>query len=314
MTTSLLDAQGSSDSRPDAPKGAPTIPGGRRPTPRPQFDSAQLIRREDATHHVWGDREAGFVTDRVISSTGQLHCLEYEIPPRGEFRHSPTNPTIFGGDVLYFVVAGALVLANPESGEVARAETGEGLLFHARTWHNGFNPYATTTRVVEFFAPPPSRGTASDFARRQPYLDTPVYRDDRWSGRWPEAALEREQSRTLLTVGGKAGLLTFRDVSPSHIISVLVDTPYLNASEGTIMPGHVEDFRPISNESIVVCTSGEFWVDVWDESQGYSATSVLLPGDSMFLPRGSLERLLNRGEREATYLRGEGSVPDGWTA
>ena len=126
--------------------GAP--PSTRRPSPRPRYHQPQVVRREDAAHHVWGDVQGGFVTDRIIISTDQLHVLEYELPPGGEFRQSPQNQTIFGGDVLYFVVEGELVMADPETGEVVRCPSNQGRLFHRGTWHNAFNPFATTVRVV----------------------------------------------------------------------------------------------------------------------------------------------------------------------
>src|SRR3712207_2403406 len=137
------------------PTAPQTPPDGRRPTPRPTFTRPQLIRREDVVHHVWGDAEAGFVPDRVICSTAQLHVLGYDLPPGGEFRHSPANQTVFGADVLYFVLEGTLVLANPETGEVLPVREGTGALFHRGTWHNGFNPGRGAVRVLEFFSPPP---------------------------------------------------------------------------------------------------------------------------------------------------------------
>ena len=288
-------------------------PLGRRPTPRPHRDEPTVIRRGDTAHHVWGDRIAGFVTDRVISSTQQLHVLEYELPPSGEFRHSELNQTVFGADVLYMVLSGSLLLANPETGEVVRSDAGEGRLFHRGTWHNGFNPSTTeTVRVLEFFSPPPARGTASDFSRTQPPLDSVLYRDTRWSGRWPEARALQAASTSFADVSPRNALLSFRDDDPGHLIATLVDTQFLRVDHGTVRSGHVEDFVDADAESVLYVTEGELWVDVWAAGVGYQATSVLLPGDAMFLPAGCSERLLVRDSRSATYLRGFGSVPDGW--
>lgn len=290
------------------------VPHGRRPTPRPRFTEPRLIRRVDAVPHVWGDDEAGYVTDRVLSSTDQLHALEFELAPGGGFRHSAMNQTVFGADVLYYVLEGALLLTNPETGEVVRAETNTGRLFHRGTWHNGFTASsAAPVRVLEFFSPPPSRGTASDFARRQPALAEPLYRDSRWEGRWPEARAEREASTSFHHVDAHNALLSFRDSSPAHVIATLVSTPFLQVIEGTVQPAHVEEFRVVERESVITVLEGELWVDVWSDSVGFQATNVLLPGDSMFLPIGCSERLLVRSASPARYLRGSGEVPDGWT-
>lgn len=287
-------------------------PDGRRPTPRPVFTTPQVIRRNDSSHHVWGDDEAGFVTDRVITSTGQLHVLEFELPPGGEFRHSEMNPTVFGGDVVYAVLEGVLILANPETGEVVKAPAGTARLFQRGTWHNGFNPGRETVRVVEFFSPPPSRGTASDFARRQPALDTVRYRDERWAGRWPHAAAEQAQQTSFGAASPETALWSMRDHRASHLIATFVDTPFLTVARGEVQSGHREDFAPVTRESLLLVTEGELWVDVWSAEVGFSATSVLQPGDAMYLPAGTSQRVLVRRAEPAYYLMGSGEVPEGW--
>ena len=291
-----------------------SVPEGRRPTPRPRFTEPRVIRRADAVAHVWGDTEAGFVTDRVISSTDQLHVLEFDMPPGGGFRHSERNKTIFGADVVYYVLEGSLLLANPQTGEVVLTEAGSGRLFHRGTWHNGFTASSSqTVRVLEFFSPPPSRGAASEYARQQPALEVASYSDPRWAGRWPAARAEKDATTSFHALSTRDALLSFRDSQPSHLVATLVDTEFLTVSEGTVQPGHVEEFRAVTSESVVVSVEGELWVDVWGENIGFQATSVLLPGDAMFLPAGCSERMLVRGSSPARYLRGSGTVPDGWT-
>jgi mannose-6-phosphate isomerase-like protein (cupin superfamily) len=289
------------------------MPEGRRPTPRPEHVEPRMIRREDALHHVWGDPEAGYVTDRVLSSTRRLHVLEYELPPGGEFRHSDSNRTVFGADVVYMVVAGRMIIADPSIGEVHTLGTGDGVLMRAGTWHNAFNPYQETVRVVEYFCPPPALGAASDFAKRQEPLAETKYRDSRWDGRWPAARAEAHAARRLTTVCFENGLLEFRDDKATHLRSTLASTDFLQLLSGEVHPGHVEEFVPVTHESVVVVTEGELWVDVWSVEAGYSATNVLRPGDAMFLPVGTHERMLVRAAETARYLLGRGTVPDGWT-
>lgn len=262
---------------------------------------------------MWGDDEAGFVTDRVISSTRQLHVLEYELPPSGEFRHSAMNQTVFGADVLYFVLEGELILANPETGEMVRVPAGTGRLFHRGTWHNGFNPYAESLRVIEFFSPPPARGTASEYSKNQPPLERTLYTDERWNDQWPAARPEQLRTTSFHEVSENNARLSMRDNKASHLVAVLVDTPYLRVVQGTVQPGHVEEFVTVLTESVLVVTEGELWVDVWSADMGFQATSVLHPGDAMFLPVGCAERLLVRRSSAARYLRGSGSVPEDWT-
>ena len=257
--------------------------------------------------------EAGFVTDRILLSSDQLHVLEYELPPGGEFRHSPQNQTVFAGDVLYYVVEGDLVLADPKTGEIARCARSEGRLFHRGTWHNAFNPFSATVRVVEFFSPPPARGTASEFAKRQPALTAPQFVDERWESRWPRARAEQQAQVSFHEASRRTALWSFRDTLPTHLVATLVDTPYLRVTEGEVLPGHHEELALVEAESLLLVTSGELWLDIWSDEVGYQATSVLTPGDAMFLPSGCMERVLNRRDAPGTYLRGSGSVPAEWT-
>lgn len=287
---------------------------GRRATPRPTYAGPTVIRRPDTAHHVWGDPESGLVTDRVYVSSDTLHVLEFELAPGGEFRHSPTNKTVFAADVLYSVLAGELTVANPQYGEVQVVKAGETVLFGKGTWHHGFNPTQQTLRVLEFFAPPPSRGTASLYARTQPDLAEVSYRDDRWRHRWPEAAAEQRAASRLRVIRADDALWGFASTSPSHLVGTLVDTEFLTVSVGRVQAGHVEDLQKVDDETLLVVTSGELWVDNRDEHTAEFGPACLHPGDAAFTPRSDQMRVLNRSAAEATYLIGSARpVPEGWT-
>jgi mannose-6-phosphate isomerase-like protein (cupin superfamily) len=292
---------------------APSTSSSRRATPRPSFVVPTVVRRDATAHHVWGDAESGLVTDRVYVSTDTLHVLEYELAPGGEFRHSPGNKTVFAADVAYCVLEGTLVIADPEHGEVRVVETGQQVLFRRDTWHHGFNPGTGPTRVLEFFAPPPSRGTASTYAVTRPMLEASRYRDDRWAGRWPEATAERAAVARLQLLTPAAALWGFAAEAPSHLLGTLADTEHLTVAVGRVAAGHVEDPRKLEDESMLVVTEGELWVDAKDETTSELTVACLRPGDAVFLPRGAQLRVLVRGGAPASYLLGSGRpVPDGW--
>src|SRR5262245_40869338 len=277
----------------------------RRATPRPTFEKPTVLRRRDTAHHVWGDPESGHVTDRVYVSTAALHVLEFELAPGGGFRHSPSNKTVFAADVFYRVLDGTLVIADPENGEVRLVEAGEGVLFRRDTWHHGFNPTTDTLRVLEFFAPPPSKGTASTYSLTQPDLESLRYHDERWERRWPMAAAEREAASKLHVVPESAALWRFAQAAPSHLQGTLVDTEHLVVRTGRVAAGHVEDFQEVKDETVLVVTGGQLWVDTREDC-GDFAVACLEPGDGMFVPAGSNVRVLVRAATPATYLWGSG--------
>lgn len=284
----------------------------RRPTPRPVHSEPTVLRRQETAHHVWGDAGAGLVTDRVYSSSSTLHVLEFELPAGAGFTHSETNKTVFAGDVTYCVLDGELVLANPAVGEVRRVSAGQGVLFRRDTWHHGFNPTGTTTRVLEFFSPPPSRGTASEYARRQPMIPDVSYLDRRWLGRWPAARTEREALATLQVVDDEHALWGFAATAPTHLTATWVSTEFLTVVHGAVRPGNIEDFRPCVDETVIVCTAGELWVDLRRPDDTF-APACLAPGDGVVLPAGTPWRALVRASHPASYLLGEGRVPAGWS-
>lgn len=291
---------------------APTPPS-RRSTPRPTYPTPTVVRRLGTAHHVWGDAGSGLVTDRVYVSTDTLHVLEFELAPGGGFRHSADNKTVFAADVAYCVLEGTLVIADPEHGEVRIAEAGEQVLFGRDTWHHGFNPGQAVTRVLEFFAPPPSRGTASSYAVTRPMLTESRYRDHRWARRWPDAESDRDTVSRLKVTGAATALWGFADAVPSHLLGTVADTEHLSVTIGRVFAGHVEDHRKLEDESMLVVTDGELWVDARDEGSDEYTVGCLSPGDAVFLPRGTRIRILARGGTPASYLLGSGRpVADGW--
>ena len=152
-------------------------------SPRPTFDGPALIRRSDVTRHVWGDPEAGEVYDWIYASTERVHMLVFGLSPGGAFRHSEDFRTIFAADEVLHVLQGVLVIADPETGEVQRAGTGESVFFRRDTWHHAFALGPEPLRVLELFAPPPAAGASSAYARAQPYLEQSRYADDALLGR-----------------------------------------------------------------------------------------------------------------------------------
>ena len=284
----------------------------RRPTPRPHFEKATHVKRSDMALHVWGDALSGFVTDRVISSTKQLHVLEYELAPGGEFRHSASNQTVFAADVLYFVVEGELVLANPQTGEVVSVKEGTGRLFHRGTWNHGFNPGQKNVRVIEYFSPPPAMGAASEFSKSQPALPENKYDMGKNVKNWPENHQVMQLKTSFWEVSDEKSILSFRDAAPTHLIATVVSTQFLQVIKGTIQPGHMDDFADVEKESLIYMLEGQMWVDVFDPAQGQSSVAILEAGEAMFLPAGVRERLLVQSSTRAVYLRGSAEVPSDW--
>ena len=284
----------------------------RKPTPRPEFKEPTHIKRENMVLHTWGDSTSGFVTDRVISSTKQLHVLEFELGPSSGFRHSSINQTIFAADILYFVLEGDLILANPKTGEVELVSEGSGLLFHRETWNHGFSMGRKTTRVLEYFSPPPAMGAASEFSKRQPPLLENKYNYGNTVNNWPESQPDSKSKASFFEISDRTSILSFRDLDPTHLISTLVATEFLHVIKGIIELGHVEDFALVERESVVYVLEGILIIESVDDKNGQISKSVLSKGDAFFLSKGSKEKMSVKQSERAVYLRGSGEVPSDW--
>jgi quercetin dioxygenase-like cupin family protein len=244
---------------------------GYKPSPRPAFSGPTAIRAEDAVRHVWGDEEAGHVQDWIFVSSERIHAIVFGLPPGGAFRHSDSFRTIFAADELVHVLQGTFVLANPETGEVVRAELGESVFFRRDTWHHGFSQGGDDLRVLEFFAPPPSTGASGAYARTKPYLSESAYADDRRLGRTVGPA-ETPSFRLL-----RPGDATWR-LDTGVLVGLLVSTEHLTVGTLRVLPGQSSSAESHAGDEFLYVTAGRLRV----EGAGVGAT--LGPGDGFYVP------------------------------
>jgi mannose-6-phosphate isomerase-like protein (cupin superfamily) len=265
-------------------------------SPRPTFDGPALIRRADVTRHVWGDPGAGEVFDWIYASTERVHMLMFGVPPGGGFRHSPDFRTIFAADEVLHVLAGTMVIADPETGEVQRAGTGESVFFRRDTWHHAFALGPEPLRVLELFAPPPAAGASSSYARAQPYLERSRYADDARLGHWPPATPVAPRLRVL-----RAGdVLYRRDLGV--LCGVLASTEHLTVATLELGPGEVAAHHAHGGDEVLMALEGTLWIRAWHDD----AVRVfeLGPEDACYLPAGSVHEYRNPGGGTARAICG----------
>lgn len=283
----------------------------RRPTPRPTYDHPTVIRHADAVRHLWGDPQgSGYVSDQVYVSSSDLHVLQFTLTPRGRYVHSEMNPTVFAADVAYVVLSGELILIDPEHGEVRPLTAGEVGFLRRDTWNHAVNPGHEPARVLEFFSPPPSRNTASPYARSKPLLGETRYRDDRWDGRWPAARAERDATARIHVARAGDLLHWLPEEDGGHLAGTAVDTEYLTVTRGRISPGHAGTVHTARDETVLYVTEGSLYLHL--PSYEGPAWHRIEPDDAAYLPRGTEYRLVDVDGKGARYWSGAGRVPEGW--
>lgn len=271
-------------------------------SPRPSFDRPTHIPYEQATRHVWGDDVSGKVIDWIYVSSAKIHQLVFSIPFGGCFQHSDEHRTIFAADEVYYVLSGTFVMTNPETGEVHRVNRGEAAFFRRDTWHHGFNCGTEQLRVIEFFAPPPSQGTSSAYAKTKPNLTDARYTQNQWIGKWPMEKQQIEASQTMRVLRD-SDMLWRMEGSNRHILTgLLISTDHLTVGKLFLLPGQRTDMEVHSGDESIYLLEGSLtlYVDAPDASPWFE----LKPGDGFFLPQGTRHQYCNMSDKPAVVLFG----------
>jgi mannose-6-phosphate isomerase-like protein (cupin superfamily) len=267
---------------------------GYSPSPRPTYDAPTLVRREEIKRHIWGDKESGLVGDWVHASTDKIHVLEFGLAPGRWFKHSPAFRTVFSADEVFYVLQGAMLACNPQTGEIVECLAGESLLFRRDTWHHVRAEGTEPLRVLEFFSPPPSQGTSGAYAQNQEYLEKPVYRRDELLGKCIGAA----KLSTLHRIGPRERTLRLEG---EIVVGLIASTEHLTVAELQVPSGAVGEKTAHGGDAMIVGLSGELMVRTHWKSK--ASTFEVGPRDAVFIPEtGQYEVLSFSGA--ATALLG----------
>jgi quercetin dioxygenase-like cupin family protein len=254
-------------------------------SPRPTFDEPAHLARRDVTLHLWGDEQSGRVADWIYVSSGLIHQLVFGLPPGGSFRHSDRFRTVFAADELLHVVNGAMAIVNPSTGESHRVETGESVFFRRDTWHHvfGFGPDAL--RVLEFFAPPPSSGASSAYARNQSLLENPVYRDSRWLTDWPMSRFKRAEDATM-TFLNERDLLWQTPGYAGVLYGIAASTEHITVASVTLQPGSVTPIMQYAGDLGAYVVDGTVHLQLDEPTSKGLAWFEGIREDGFFVPAG----------------------------
>ena len=258
------------------------------PSPRPTFDGPARIAAADVTRHVWGNEESGEVADWIFASTERIHCLIFGLAPGASFRHSREYRTVFGADEVLTVLQGTLVIANPATGEVHRAECGESVTFGAGTWHHAFAHGGEPLRVLEYLSPPPASGSTGAYAREQDYLEESRY------------ATDAPPDPPTLRVVRAPDVIWRRDLGV--LAGVLSSTEHLTVMRLELNPGESSRAHAHGGDELLYVLDGTLHVRAWHDERSH--VFELEAGDACYLPQGTEHHYASYGAGMATAIEG----------
>lgn len=264
------------------------------------------IAASDVVLKLWGDPASGQVNDLVYVSNEKIHQMIFTLPPGGRFGHSERNRTTFGADELYYVLRGTLALANPETGEVHRAEAGDSMFFGPNTWHHGFNVGDGELVVLEYFAPPPATGTSQLYARRRPYLPEARYVQDHLLGRWPADAGDAATKFTQHLIRPADALWRVEGKEHQILTGILLSTGDLTVGHVDLLPGQRSDPHAHGGDQAGYVVEGRLNLYLPDHLSAGKGNGwfQMGPGDGFYVPQGMSHQYFNMSHSTTRFVFG----------
>jgi len=273
-----------------------------KPSPRPTFDRPSPIPYEHVTRHLWGDASSGEVSDWIYVSSDKIHQLVFGMAPGGVFRHSDGYRTVFAADEIYYVLSGTMVINNPETGEVHVVNAGEAAFFRRDTWHHAWAYGTEALRVLELFAPPPSKGTSGAYARTLPNLTEIRYAQNEVLGRWPMGRDEVRKAQTIDVVRDADILWRMEGDEQQVLVGILASTEHLTVGKTRLLPGQHTAIQQHGGDEGLYVLSGTLNVRLRDV-EGPSWFE-LNPRDGCYLPDGTKHQYYNVTSEPVEFIFG----------
>jgi mannose-6-phosphate isomerase-like protein (cupin superfamily) len=253
------------------------------------FAGPELVRREQATQFLWGDAQAGFVSDAIYGRGERIAALVFTLRPGAHFGASATWKPIYDQHRFYYVVSGTLAIRDPESGEVAVARAGEAITWRGQRYHFGYNFGASETVVLDWYAPqerPPDVPELAVSAAKRELAELRPGRLD-LLGSWPDA-----RPRTRRASSEQGGVICVSEADALHLVhgeqqpllvSVMASSPDLTAGVLTVPAGSIGEPDEHPGDEVLFALEGPLHVHLPETGDWFR----LAPLDCVYLPSGT---------------------------
>jgi quercetin dioxygenase-like cupin family protein len=262
------------------------------------FDKPTFIPAASAPRFLWGDDEAGYVSDWIYGSSPNIHMMAFEMNVGARFGNSPDFKTYYNCAETYHCLKGEFTFHCPETGEVHVLKKGDTLYFPPDTWHWGYNFGSQSCRVLECLTPRTEEAVEA-YAKRQPWLKDirycrPGIIHALMSGKpksADRAALVRAGDYTFQIAGEKKPLR----------IGLVCSTALLTVGIIDLHAGQEGELLSHPSDKVIYCLDGRANVFLPDADPNWWQ---LAADDSAFIPASCRHAFFNTSDSMAKVLFG----------
>lgn len=261
-----------------------------------------LVTHAEATRFLWGDAEAGQVSDLIYGRGSRNAGFIYLLGPGHWFGASKTWKPLYDQHRFYYVVQGTLAIQDPESGEIAIATPGQAVSWRGLRYHFGYNVGDEEVIVLDWFAPNERAPEASELEYSPSKREVGRVRAGRVEllGNWPDQSIDELERR--LNSGGP---VTVRPETALHLIhgdrnprlvSILASSPEMTAGSFAIRGGTHSDAERHAGDEVVFALDGRLNVHLPDSGDWFELNRL----DCLFIPEGIAHEYWSYGADRVT--------------
>lgn len=260
------------------------------------FERAALIPATVAPRFLWGDGEAGFVSDWIYGSSEKIHMMSFEMNVGARFGNSPDFKTYYNAAETYHCLKGEFTFHCPETGEVHVLRKGDTLYFPPNTWHWGYNFGAETCRILESLTPR-TEAAIEAYAVRQPWLVDIRYGPREAIGAFVPGS-DRGAQRAKLVRPGEYLYEIVGQTRPMRV-GIVCSTDMLTTAIVDLHPGQQSEAIAHPGDKVLYCLDGRVNVYLPGETPNWWE---LAPGDAGFIPESVAHAFHNTSDTMARFL------------
>jgi quercetin dioxygenase-like cupin family protein len=260
------------------------------------FSQPALIPAAQAPRFLWGDAEAGFISDWIYGSSPDIHMMSFEMTVGQRFGNSPNFKTYYNCAETYHCLKGEFTFHCPETGEVHVLQKGDTLYFPPNTWHWGYNFGPETCHVLESLTPRRVEAVEA-YAKKQAWLTDIRYGQRELIGHY-EPGTPRPAERAKLVRPGKYLFEIVGEKLPMRV-GIAVSTDMLTTAFVDLHPGQASELISHSSDKVIYALDGRMNVRLPSADPNWWQLDA---GDAGFMPAGTEHAFFNTSDKMARFL------------